>query len=63
MSLKLPAKIGIQITVKGVLGQVIIPDFVKDGNCYTNSIYGKSNHNLNIHIVGVIGNVNVELID
>lgn len=63
ISLRLPSKKGIKLNVVGILGEVNIPKLNKQGNTYTNSLFGKTKESLYIDITGGIGNVNVQLVD
>jgi len=59
VTLKVPYNTGVRILVSGVLGQINIPFFHRDGNTYTNDSYGKAKQTLLVTISAGIGQVNV----
>jgi len=61
ITVKVPFKTGVIIHVTGVLGEVNIPFFNREGNVYTNDNYKKSAHTLTLYINGAIGQINVEM--
>jgi predicted membrane protein len=63
INVKVPFKTGVKIHAQGLLGEVNIPFFHKDGRDYTNDAWGKSKHNITIEISGAIGEINVEMVE
>lgn len=61
LNLLLPQNIGIRIEVSGALGSVNAPELNKDGQTFTNELYGESEHLLNLEIKAGIGTVNVSI--
>ncbi len=61
LNLLLPKEIGIHIEVSGALGSVNAPELSKNGNEYTNDLYGKSDYVLSLEIKAGIGTVNVSV--
>jgi N-terminal domain of toast_rack, DUF2154 len=61
VTLHLPSDVGVRATIHGGLGAIHAKGFSKSGDSYTNSVYGKSQVNLNIQVDGGIGEVNLML--
>lgn len=61
ISVMVPFNTGVKIFVSGVLGEVNIPFFNKEGNMYTNDNYKKTKYNLTLYINGAIGQINVKM--
>jgi N-terminal domain of toast_rack, DUF2154 len=61
VTLHLPSDVGVRTTVHGGLGAIHAKGFSKNGDAYTNSIYGKSQVNLNVQVEGGMGEVNLML--
>jgi N-terminal domain of toast_rack, DUF2154 len=61
VTLHLPSDVGVRATIHGGLGAIHAKGFSKKGDAYTNSIYGKSQVNLNIQVEGGVGEVNLML--
>lgn len=61
ITVKVPFNTGVIIHVTGVLGEVNIPFFNREGNVYTNDSYKKSKQTLTLYIHGAIGQINVEM--
>lgn len=61
LTLILPSQTGIELDVCGILGEVSVPGFRKDGNTYTNEQYGKTGNHLYIDLRGGIGEINVQM--
>lgn len=60
-TLHLPSDVGVRATVQGGLGAIHAEGFSRDGDIYTNSVYGKSKVNLNVNVQGGMGEVNLVL--
>jgi len=56
-----PYDAGVKVNVSGVLGEINIPFFNKNGRVYTNDIFDKATHKLFINISGAIGQINVRM--
>lgn len=63
ITVKVPFDTGVIIYVTGVLGEVKIPFFNKEGSTYTNDSYKKSKNTLTLYINGAIGQINVEMVE
>jgi hypothetical protein len=63
LKIKLPYDVGIRITASGILGEINIPFFNKDGRTYTNDLYGKTKNTLYIDINGGIGEISIEMVE
>jgi hypothetical protein len=63
VDLLLPASTGIKIDVRGILGEVDIQGFKKDGNTYTNDLYGKTENTLYIDLTGGLGEITVKTVE
>lgn len=61
ITVKVPYNTGVRISVSGVLGDVNIPFFRKDGNVYTNDSFEKTKYTIFLNISGGIGQINVEM--
>jgi len=61
VTVKVPYKTGVIIYVTGLLGDVSIPFFDRDGDAYVNDSYKKSKNTLTIYIHGAIGQINVKM--
>jgi N-terminal domain of toast_rack, DUF2154 len=61
VTLHLPSDVGVCARIHGGLGAIHAKGFSKNGDAYTNSIYGKSQVNLNIQVEGGMGEVNLML--
>lgn len=59
--LNLPQDVGVRATVQGGLGAIKARGFSKNGNVYTNDVYGKSPVNLDIDVQGGLGEVDLVL--
>lgn len=60
VTVRLPTNIGVQVTARGGLGSVNAGNLTRDGDTYTNSLYGKSPVNLTLDIQGGVGTINLE---
>jgi len=63
INVKVPFRTGVRIHAKGLLGEVNIPFFRKDGRDYTNDVWGKSKYNITLDIIGAVGEINVEMVE
>lgn len=63
LTIKLPYDVGVRITVSGLLGEINVPFFNRDGRTYTNDLYGKTTNTLYIDINGGIGEINIEMVE
>jgi len=63
LKVKLPYNVGIKVTVSGLLGEINIPFFNRDGKTYTNDLYGKTKNTIYIDINGGIGEISIEMIE
>jgi hypothetical protein len=55
----LPSTAGVQATIQGGLGSVNADGLNRDGDVYTNDVYGQSDVTLDINIEGGIGEINL----
>ena len=56
-----PYNTGVRITASGVLGEVNIPFFHRNGNIYTNDSFEKTRNTIFLNISGGIGQINVKM--
>jgi len=63
ITVKVPFNTGVRITASGVLGEINMPFFNRNGNTYTNDLYEKTKYTLHIDISGGIGQINVEMVE
>ena len=63
INVKVPFGTGVKIHAAGLLGEVNIPFFHKDGRDYTNDAWGKTKHSITLDISGAIGEINVEMVE
>jgi predicted membrane protein len=56
-----PFKTGVKIVVSGLLGEAHLPFFNRNGREYTNEAWGKTDHEIVVHIGGAIGQITVEM--
>jgi len=63
INVKVPFGTGVKIHASGLLGEVNIPFFRKEGRDYTNDSWGKSKHSITLDISGAIGEINVEMLE
>ncbi|MFP4091299.1 MAG: toast rack family protein [Cyclobacteriaceae bacterium] len=61
LNLLLPADIGIRMEISGALGSINAPGLNKDGNIYTNELYGQSDHVMELEVKAGIGEINVNV--
>jgi hypothetical protein len=61
ITVKVPYKTGVKVNVSGVLGDVNIPFFNREGRTYTNDAWEKTENNIILNISGAIGQINVEM--
>jgi predicted membrane protein len=62
LNLILPADVGIQLEIHGGLGSVDAPGFHKEGNYYSNEVFGSAKYEMTFEINGGLGGVNVSLV-
>jgi hypothetical protein len=60
VTVHLPTSVGVSVTAHGGLGSVNAADFIRNGDVYVNSLYGKSPISLTLDIQGGIGTINLE---
>jgi predicted membrane protein len=63
INVKVPFGVGVKIHASGLLGEVNIPFFQKEGRIYTNDAWGKTKHSITLEISGAIGEINVEMVE
>lgn len=63
LTIKLPADVGVKVSISGGLGDVSAPGFDRTNRVYTNRLYGKTKESLFVDVTGGIGNVNLRLED
>ncbi len=63
VNVKVPFGTGVKIHASGLLGEVNIPFFHKEGRDYTNDAWGKSKHSITLDIKGAIGEINVDMVE
>lgn len=63
INVKVPFGVGVKIHASGLLGEVNIPFFQKEGRVYTNDAWGKTKHSITLEISGAIGEINVEMVE
>lgn len=61
LNLKVPYDVGVRIFVNGLIGEVNIPFFNRNGKVYVNDAFGKSKNTLFININAGIGEINVTM--
>jgi hypothetical protein len=61
LGVRLPAGVGVRVTVKGGLGEVNAAGLQRDGNAYVNDAYGVSNVTLTVDIEGGVGEVDLSV--
>jgi len=61
LNIKVPYNVGVRIFVSGLIGEVRIPFFNRNGKTYTNDAYGKSKHTLFLNVEAGIGEINVTM--
>lgn len=61
LNLILPADAGIRLNVNGGLGDVHAPELNRNERTYTNDLYGKATHSLEINIKAGMGSIKVSL--
>ena len=61
LTLVLPRGVGVRVEVTGLLGSVEAGGFARDGDIYTNDVYGESEHTLHISVARGIGGVGLKL--
>lgn len=63
LTIKLPADVGVKVSISGGLGDVNAHGFNKNNRTYTNDLYGKTKESLYLDVTGGIGNVTLRLED
>jgi hypothetical protein len=63
LTIKLPADVGVKVSITGGLGDVSAHGFNKNNRVYTNDLYGKTKESLYVDVTGGIGNVTLRLDD
>lgn len=61
LNLKLSSDVGIRLNVNGGLGKVDAPGLTRNERTYTNDLYGKAIHNLDLNIKAGMGSIKVNL--
>lgn len=61
LNLLLPSAIGIRMEVSGALGSINAPGLNKNGQVYTNDLYGDAEYVMEIEVTAGIGQVNVSV--
>jgi len=63
LTIRLPAEVGVKVSITGGLGDVSAPGFDRHNRVYTNRLYGKTKESLYVDVTGGIGNVNLHMDD
>jgi len=60
-TIRLPREVGVHVVAHGGIGSINANGFVKEGDAYVNTQYGKSPVTLRIEVEGGVGEINLEL--
>ena len=63
LEIKVPYDTGVRIAVSGLIGEVNIPFFERNGKIYTNGQYGKSKYTLYLNVEAGIGQIDVKMVE
>jgi hypothetical protein len=58
----LPSEVGVKARARGGLGKIDAKGLRKVGDAYVNDAYGESDVNLDVHVKGGVGQINLEVV-
>ncbi len=59
-SIRLPANAGVRVETETGLGSIDVYGLIRNGDVYTNALYGSSDVELDIHVTGGVGEIRIE---
>jgi hypothetical protein len=61
LNLILPESTGVRVKIDGGLGNVVATGLQREGDDFVNETYGSSEHTLEVHVQGGVGEINMEV--
>lgn len=63
LTVRLPSQVGVRVQVEAGIGSIEAPGLTKDGDVYTNAVYGDADVTLRVDIEAGIGQIRLEVAD